>query len=288
MPLLHANKINIYVEDSGTGTPIIFIHELGGDHRSWHGQVDELSRSYRCITYAARGYLPSDIPNDDADYGWQTSIDDLIGILDALDIETAFLVGLSMGAYTAVMAALQHPDRVSGVIFASGGSGSHEKTREKFSADAYALANHILETGSTDLPAFFEGPSRVQLQNKDREAWLDFTDQFREHSSVGTAMTLRYVQAVRPSLYDFESELAAMTVPMLIIAGDEDEHVLDASLWLKRTMPYAGLSVFPKSGHIINLEESQAFNRHVREFLTLVEGGLWSRRDPRSEAALCV
>jgi pimeloyl-ACP methyl ester carboxylesterase len=147
------------------------------------------------------------------------------------------------------------------------------------------MADQIIEMGSLDLPGFLEGPSRVQLQNKNKPAWQEFADHFKQHSVLGTAMTLRHVQASRPSLYGFEIELAASTVPTLLLAGDEDEHVLDVNLWLKRIMPYAALSILPKSGHLINLEEPEKFNAQVRDFLWKVEAGNWPRRDPRSQTA---
>ena len=284
MGLKHVNGIELHIEDRGTGTPVVFVHELGGDHRSWRGQIDGLSSHYRCIAYSARGYPPSDVPEHAAAYGWQMAVDDLTGVLDVLELDKVFLVGLSMGAYTALMETVQQPERVLGLVFASGGTGANPKTRDRFIADALAMADQMQDAGSLDMPGFLEGPSRVQLQNKDKTAWQEFADHFKQHSILGTAMTLRHVQASRPSLYDFEDKLAAMTVPTLLMAGDEDEHVLDINLWLKRIMPYAALSVLPKSGHLINLEEPEAFNTHVRDFLTKVEAGQWPRRDPRSQA----
>jgi len=285
MGLKRVNGIELHIEDRGTGTPIVFVHELGGDNRSWRGQLDVLSQHYRCIAYSARGYLPSDVPEEEDAYGWQMAVDDLAGVLDVLELDKVFLVGLSMGAYTALMETMQQPERVLGLVFASGGTGANPDTREKFIADALALADQILETGSLDLPGFLEGPSRVQLQNKNKPAWQEFAGHFKQHSVLGTAMTLRHVQASRPSLCIFEDELAALSVPTLLLAGDEDEHVLDINLWLKRIMPYAALSVFAKSGHLINLEEPVAFNAQVKDFLADVEAGQWARRDPRSQVA---
>jgi len=223
MGLKRVNAIELHIEDHGTGTPIVFVHELGGDHRSWRGQIAALSKNYRCIAYSARGYPPTDVPEDNAAYGWQLAVDDLVGVLDVLELDKAFLVGLSMGAYTALMLAIQQPERVLGLVFASGGTGANLEIRDKFIADARAMADQIQETGSLDLPGFLEGPSRVQLQNKNKPAWQEFADHFKQHSVLGTAMTLRHVQASRPSLYGFESELAASTVPTLLLAGDEDE-----------------------------------------------------------------
>src|SRR5919108_75362 len=128
------------------------------------------------------------------------------------------------------------------------------------------------------------GPARVQFQNKDPRGWAEFAAQLAEHSAQGSALTMRGVQAARPSLYDLTDELRALTVPTLVIAGDEDEGCLEPSLMLKRTIPTAGLALLPKTGHTCNLEEPEVFDRLLERFFADVENGAWRRRDPRSLA----
>ncbi len=76
-----------------------------------------------------------------------------------------------------------------------------------------------------------------------------------------------------------------MPTPALIICGDEDDPCVGPSLFLKKHLPAAGLAMFPKSGHVLNLEEPALFNESVERFVTLVEAGRWPVRDPRSLAA---
>ena len=277
------NGVNLHVEDTGSGEPIIFVHEFGGDTRSWQPQVEHFASRYRCITFNARGYPPSGVPEDETLYGQQIATNDLKGVLDALDIERAFVVGLSMGAYTGLMFAMQHPERVRCLVFASGGSGAFPDTRQQFLADSNALADKMLQADSVEVSGISAGPSRVQLQNKNHKVWEQFAAHFSEHSAVGSAYTLRHVQAERPSLYDLTDDLHAMTTPTLLLVGDEDESCLDVNLYLKRTMPYSGLSILPKSGHLLNLEEPERFNAQLDEFFQTIAVGQWSRRDPRSE-----
>ena len=73
-----------------------------------------------------------------------------------------------------------------------------------------------------------------------------------------------------------------MSVPTLVVSGDEDDHCLQPGIFLKCTIPACGLLVLPKTGHTINLEEPDAFNREVADFLALVEVGRWPLRDPRA------
>ena len=277
------NGVTLHIEETGSGEPIIFVHEFGGDTRSWQPQVEHFSLHYRCVVYNARGYPPSDVPEDETLYGQHLSTADLKGVLDALDIEQAFVVGLSMGAYTGLMLTMQYPERVRALVFASGGSGAYPETRKQFLADTTAVAEKILQADSVDAAGIASGPSRVQLQNKNHAIWEQFAAHLSEHSAVGSAYTLRHVQAERPSLYDLTAELRAMTTPTLLVVGDEDESCLDVNLYLKRTMPYSGLTIFPKSGHLLNLEEPERFNALIDEFFRTVQAGQWSRRDPRSE-----
>ena len=283
MARIPINGVTLHVEETGSGEPIIFVHEFGGDARSWQPQVEHFSRHYRCVVYNARGYPPSDVPEDETLYGQHLSTADLKGVLDALDIERAFVVGLSMGAYTGLMLTMQHPERVRALVFASGGSGAYPETRKQFLADTTAVAEKILQANSVEAAGISSGPSRVQLQNKNQTVWEQFAAHLSEHSAVGSAYTLRHVQAERPSLYDLTDDLRAVTTPTLLVVGDEDESCLDVNLYLKRTMPYAGLSIFPKSGHLLNLEEPERFNSLIDEFFQTVQAGQWSRRDPRSE-----
>jgi pimeloyl-ACP methyl ester carboxylesterase len=86
-------------------------------------------------------------------------------------------------------------------------------------------------------------------------------------------------------LYALTDALATMSVPVLVLAGDEDEGCLEPALMLKRTISTAGLVVLPRTGHTANLEEPDVFNRAVDSFLSSVARGSWHPRDPRSRSA---
>jgi pimeloyl-ACP methyl ester carboxylesterase len=126
------------------------------------------------------------------------------------------------------------------------------------------------------------GPARVQFQNKNPRGWAEFAEALAGHSSLGSALTMRGVQAARPSLYALTDELAKVRTPVLVLVGDEDEGCLEPALMLKRTIPTCGLAVLPRTGHTANLEEPDVFNRVVDRFLATVARGAWPPRDPRS------
>jgi pimeloyl-ACP methyl ester carboxylesterase len=118
----------------------------------------------------------------------------------------------------------------------------------------------------------------MQLKDKDPRGFADFIRNFSEHSAQGSANTMLGYQARRPSLYDLTAEMARITAPVLIVAGDEDDATLEPSVLMKRTIPTAGLVVLPKSGHVLNLEDPALFNRLLEDFFHQVESGRWSAR----------
>ena len=275
--------VKLYFEETGKGTPIIFVHEYAGDYRSWEPQVRFFSRCYRCITYSARGYLPSDVPANAKSYSQDLAQNDILANIDHLEIESAHIVGLSMGGFATLHFGLNNPKRSLSLVVAGCGYGADESTKDKFKQEAEAAADSI-ETQSME--EFGKGyglaPTRVQYKNKDPRGWSEFETQLRQHSTLGSANTLRGVQAKRPSIYQLEHQIRNLTVPTLILNGDEDEPCLDVEIYLKRTISSSALVTLPKTGHASNLEEPALFNMFCDNFFHQVEFNMWSLRDPRS------
>jgi pimeloyl-ACP methyl ester carboxylesterase len=272
MTYVPSGAVNLYVEESGEGYPIVFVHEFASDHREWEPQVRWFSRSYRCVTYNARGYPPSDVPEDAEQYGWEFAVADLLAVLDGLDIPVAHLVGLSMGGYAVLQFALLHPERTSAVVAAAAGSGSAPGDRDQWPTVAAGIADAFITRGMEAMAGEIGlGAARVQLRNKSPRAWEEFMEHLREHSALGMANTMRRYQALRPSLYEFRDDFATVTTPVLLALGDEDAPCLETNLMLKQTIPGSGLWIYPRTGHAINLEEPAAFNAMVESFFTGVE-----------------
>jgi pimeloyl-ACP methyl ester carboxylesterase len=241
------------------------------------------SRRYRTIAYNARGYPPSDVPADPAAYSQDRAAEDIRGLLDALGIRKAHICGLSMGGYATLHFGLRHPDRALSLVVAGAGYGSVPGERERFRKDVEETARRFVEDGIVAVADFYtKGPTRVQLMDKDPKGWQELYDQFIAQSAQGHALTMRGVQMTRPSVYDLERDLERLEVPTLIVTGDEDEPCLEPALYLKRKIRSSGLLVLPKSGHTVNLEEPEAFNRGVLDFLTAVDAGRWGLRNPQS------
>lgn len=282
-----SDAVSLHVRDEGDGVPVLFLHEYAGDERSWSRQVAELKSQFRCVTFAARGYLPSDVPTSPAAYSWQRAVDDVLTVLDALDITTAHVVGLSMGAYTALQLGLRRPDRVRSVMAVSAGTGSDRGIRQAYVAEANHIADLLRSEGCDVVGRLMAvGSSRVQLKQQNEPAWHEFIAQFSDHSAEGLALTILQIQASRPSLQDPQliEDFRGFSVPLLVMNGDEDNACLSTGLMLKDTVPACGMLVLPNSGHVPNLESPSLFNDVVRQFVRCVESNTWPERDPRSRA----
>ncbi|MGH2964794.1 MAG: alpha/beta fold hydrolase [Solirubrobacterales bacterium] len=276
--------VDLYYEDIGTGeSPILFIHEFAGDHRSWAPQIRLFAQTHRCIVYDARGYPPSDVPTEPAAYSQDLAVADALAVLDHLEVDRSHVVGLSMGGFTALHLGLRHPSRTTSLVVAGCGYGAQPQARAAFRTESEAVAHAFEAEGASGIAREYgSGPARVQFMNKDPRGWQKFVEMLSEHSTVGSKLTMLGVQRERPSLYDLTEDLRALTVPTLLIVGDEDTGCLEANLMLKESIRSAGLWILPRTGHTSNLEEPDLFNTFVSEFLVAVESARWELRDPRS------
>jgi 3-oxoadipate enol-lactonase len=281
--------VKLYYEEAGSGTPILFVHEYSGDWRSWEPQMRFFSRKHRCITYSFRGYPGSDMPDKAEMYGQTFAVDDAKHMLDHLAIDKAHVVGLSQGAFATAHFGRLHASRALSLTLAGIGSGAGRDGHEQFKKDARITAERIRKEGMAKYAhGLTSNPTRSRFKQKDPRGFAEFVQYLSEHPDVGAANTMAEYQGKRPSLYDFEDEFKKLDVPTLIICGDEDEPCLQPSLWLKRVLPNVGLAMFAKTGHTVNIEEPDAFNREVWNFITLAEAGKWTPAHPMAAGASLV
>jgi pimeloyl-ACP methyl ester carboxylesterase len=277
--------VKLYYEEAGAGRPLVFVHEYAGDCRSWEPQMRLFSRWYRCIAFNARGYPPSDVPDDPEKYSQSRARDDVRSLLDQLAIDRAHVCGLSMGGFAALHFGIAYGARALSLAIGGCGYGAEPAKREQFRTETHAAAEQIEKQGMREVAKRYAlGPTRVQFQNKDPRGWREFAEQLAEHSTQGSALTMRGVQGRRPSLWELVEDMRRIEVPTLIITGDEDDPCLEPALLMKRAIATSALVVLPSAGHTINLEEPDEFNRALFRFLAAVDGGSWRRRDPRSTA----
>ena len=280
-----SDGVQLYYEETGSGLPLIFLHEFGGHYLSWEPQVRYFSRRYRCITYAARGWPPSDVPDSVAMYSQERAADDCADLMKALGIAKAHLCGLSMGATAGLEFALRHPGKATALVIAAGGGGgsTDPEAKKRFKEECEAFAQRIEKEG---MPAMAElyctSSARNTYRYKDPRGWAEFKRQFAEGSGTGHAMTMRGVQGARVPFFERTGELEKISDPMLVVIGDEDDSTHSLAVHLKKHVPRSGVLELPKCGHSINLEEPAAFNAAVQDFLHAVENDRWPAREEKS------
>lgn len=280
------DSVKLYYEETGAGAPIVFVHEFAADHRSWELQMRHFGQRYRCITFGARGYPPSDVPEKAESYSQNRATDDIAAVMDHLKIAKAHVVGLSMGGFATLHFGFRHPGRALSLVVAGVGYGAEKDQQARFRSEVEVVAKSLLGEGMAAFAGKYAyGPTRVQFENKDPRGFAQFKKELGEHSALGSANTQIGVQGQRPSLYDLLDKMRAITVPTLVLTGDEDWPCLAPSVLMKREIPSAALSVMPNCGHTINLEDPDLFNQIVGDFIVQVEAGRWPKRDPRATSA---
>jgi pimeloyl-ACP methyl ester carboxylesterase len=278
--------VKLYFEETGSGLPVILVHEFAGDLRSYEMQMRHFGKRYRTIAYNARGFPPSDVPEQVSSYSQARAADDILAVLDHIGEPKAHIIGLSMGGFATLHFGMRHPTRALSLCIGGCGYGAELDKREVFRAEADIIAAAIRNDG---MAAFAEryahGPTRVQYENKDPRGHAEFKAMLAEHSATGSANTQQGVQKERPSLYTLVEEMKRINAPTLIITGDEDWPCLMPGILMKQNIPSAALAVMPNSGHAINIEEPEEYNRIVGDFLAQVDSGRWPMRDPRAMSA---
>ena len=284
MPYATADDgVKLYYEETGSGIPVIFVHEFAGDLRNWEPQMRHFGQRYRAIAFNARGYPPSDVPPSAESYSQNRAADDIAAVLDHLGIARAHIVGLSMGGFATLHFGFRHAARALSLAVCGCGYGADPEKQAQFKEEA---ANTIAFIMEGDMQAFADryayGPTRVQYENKNPRGFAEFRDRLAEHSALGAANTQAGVQSRRPSLYDLTDQMRALEVPTLVLTGDEDWPCLQPGLLMKQHIATAGLAVMPNCGHGINEEDPDQFNRIVGDFVATVDAGRWPRRDKRA------
>jgi pimeloyl-ACP methyl ester carboxylesterase len=278
MPKAFVNGVNLYYEVTGQGFPLILGHEFCADFAAWDPQVRFLQRRYQVITYNARGWPPSDVPDNPSDYSWEHGVEDLYQLLRHLDIKQAYIGGLSLGGYVSLAFGLAHPEMAKGLIMAATGAGAFfDAAKRKEWEHLYeGNANRIEAEGMQKMKdEYAHEDKRIQLRHKDPKGWKRYYDALGRHSPVGSANTIRRFIIPRPTIFALETELGQIEKPALILTGDEDDPCVEPSLFMKRHIAHSGLVVFPQSGHTINVEEPELFNWALLDFLTSVDAESW-------------
>ena len=266
MPAVAVRGVNIYYESHGTGFPLVLCYGLGGNHTAWTDQVSAFSQHYRFITWDPRGHGGSDSPTDRSQYGWHASTEDLAALLDHLEIDKAFVGGLSMGGGISARFCVAHPDRVAALLVLDCASalGAPPSADEMM-----GMRNIIQMTKDRGMDAVADHCIRNDPNYKTQaeagpEALERLYETFRALVPVGYANTIRSMLEPEPG-YSVE-RLSEIVAPTLVLVGDQDPSEEAAHLTHTK-IAGSEFVVIPDAGHLSNLDRPEEFNRHVLEFL---------------------
>ena len=274
MPIERVNDVDLYYESTGEGVPLVLCHEFAGDLRAFEPQVRHLARRYRVVAWNYRGYPPSDVPEDPDAYSPDGLVADLLGLLDGLGLDRVHLGGLATGGNLVLNFAIAHPSRVRSLIVAGAGAGSVDRAAWLEAAERFA--DDIARDGPEGVVAnVADAPQRVIFRTKDPRGFKDFVDGMRRLSPAGAERIMRGVLIRRASVFELAEGIRRLSMPILVMCGDQDAPAFEPSRFIRENAPHAGLAVVPMCGHTLNSEEPELFNRIAGSFLAAVDAGRW-------------
>ncbi|MBI2165310.1 MAG: alpha/beta fold hydrolase [Chloroflexi bacterium] len=253
MPKAFLNGINLYYEQHGSGLPIVLANGSSGTTRSWDPQIPALSKRHRLILYDLRGHGQTDSPRDISRYSMDIVVEDQYQLLRHLGVGQAVMAGISVGGMIAMHFYLKHPQMTRALILINTGPGfRNPERRARWREDRIRLAG-IFEAGGME--AFMASPFS-------KDSYYTTPEVMRSLDPVGQANFQRGVSADLPLI-----PVEQIRVPTLIILGENDAGQKPGSEYMSQRIPGARLVVIPRSGHGVNVDEPELFNRAILEFL---------------------
>lgn len=262
------NGVNYHVETAGEGRPLLLLHGFTGSVRTWDRFVPDWSRLWRTVAVDLIGHGGTDAPEDPDRYTMEQTVRDLTGILDALGIAEAAVLGYSMGGRAALSLAMLQPDRVSGLILESTSPGleTPEERQARIRQDE-ALAERILREGLERFVDYWENlPLFAGLKRLPPELQQRIRDQRLSNRPLGLANSLRGMGTGRqPSWW---ASLRSLPMPVLLLAGEQDAKFMDIAGRMGSAIPHATFVAVPNAGHTVHVEQAELFDTIVKEFLS--------------------
>jgi pimeloyl-ACP methyl ester carboxylesterase len=256
----YRNRADIYSDERGEGPAVVFAHGTLMDRTMFAPQLAEFGDEYRCVAYDLRARTDQ----YDTEYDLYDLADDAVALLDAKGIDSCVFVGMSMGGFTALRLVDKYPERVDGLVLVDSDAVTHDESdREQYgqmveatrdngrpSQNLASIVEHILFGATTN-------ETDQDLVKRWSERWRTYPGEavYREVTSW----------LDRP---DFTEEAADIDVPVLAIHGDEDTSIeMGKAEATVEALPDARLEPIPEAGHSSNLENPEAANAAIGEFL---------------------
>ncbi|HEY1962910.1 MAG TPA: alpha/beta fold hydrolase [Rhizomicrobium sp.] len=249
MAFLDRAGVRIFYEVHGQGPAILLTHGFSATSAMWRPQIWALSREHTLILWDMRGHGQSDYPEDESAYSEEATVADVAAILDAAGVGEAVVGGLSLGGYMSLAFHLAHPQRVKALLIIDTGPGyKNEEAGAGWNANALAMAGKLER----------DGLAALQTASAERALALHRNAKGLTRAARGM-LTQRDARVI--------SSLPEVNVPSLVIVGANDTPFLKASDYMTAKIPGAKLAVIPDAGHAANIDQPEAFNRTVVDFL---------------------
>lgn len=271
--VMQINGVHYHIERAGAGEPLLLLHGFTGSSATWNGVVERFASEYLVISPDLLGHGKSDAPDDAARFGMECCVGDLIGILDGLKIARANVLGYSMGGRVALHLARAHPERVNTLVLESASPGIRDAAERALRvATDNLLAESIERDGVqkfveywTNIPLF---STQARLPAVVR---AELYQQRLQNNAHGLANSLRGLgTGTQAPLWD---ELSAIQMPTLLLAGELDKKFAAIAQQMSAALPNARLEIIPDAGHTLHLEQPNAFEQVITEFLKKPENG---------------
>jgi pimeloyl-ACP methyl ester carboxylesterase len=268
MPTANIEGINIYYESHGDGFPLVLAYGLGGNTTEWQPQIPVLSQNHRLIVWDPRGHGRSDSPASAEQYTQEIFAEDLKGLLDHLAIQRAYVGGLSMGGGVATRFTIKYPDRVAALLVFDSASAAGQETPEQSRRMREEIIR-LAETQGMEAVAEYSmenNPNISHTAEQGAEQREAIRQMYLSLNPVGYAHSTRMIlNAVFDSL-----QLEGIKTPTLVLAGRQDP-ALSPCRFIHEKIADSKLVIIPGAGHLSNLDQPEAFNQAVMEFLTTVD-----------------
>src|SRR5579872_600428 len=253
MPKLNRDGVELYYEEHGQSGPVILLsHGYSSSSGMWKGQIEPLSKAHKLVIWDMRGHGDSDYPEDQGAYTEEATVADMADLLDHVGAKKAIIGGLSLGGYMSLAFNRAHPDRVAALlIFDTGPGYRNDEARAGWNKTSIARAER------------FEKEGLGMLANASAEVRA-----VRHRSADGLAKAARGMLTQRDAAV--MNSLPTISAPALVVVGANDTPFLAASDYMAAKIPGAKKVVIPDAGHAANIDQPEAFNRAVLDFL----GGL--------------
>ena len=254
MPELDRDGVAIHYEihgptaGGGDAPALLLSHGYGATAQMWSGNLPALARDRKVITWDIRGHGQSDSPAEADRYSEELSVQDMAAVLDAAGEQAAVIGGLSLGGYLSLAFNIRYPERVTALVLCDTGPGyRRDEPREQWNESAHRRAAQLEAKG---LAALGEG-AEVKTG--------------RHRSAEGLALAARHILTQRDS--SVIDSLVGIKVPTLVLVGANDKPFLAAADVMASKIPGATKAVIPDAGHAANIDQPEAFDKAVLDFL---------------------